>query len=859
MGIKKHQLKINVIDDGRLVPEQSSFVVNLKTDAAPVVEVENSIPESAPVADKTAGFLAKPKIKRELFNFHHEKMKQMLFYPLYRLIYYSLVFVKRQFRGINLPRPQFNYLKNKLNKIKSLRITFPRFKFKPRAKSPESSATLDMIRWALPQVVIEPSEPAVKVKKWRAISSFVLILLLIIIPFKVLTYYQILNLTSWQESLIGRSQSGVERMIMASESAGSFNLAGASQNFSQAGIDFVKAQEQLKEIDELVFALASLSGDEKMKLAAQSKKLLAAGETSARLGSNLTLAVDSLVGSGQMNEPIGPRLQNFILYGRSAISDTKELNQILETIRIEALPVDYQAKFTDLKSKSLVLEKGLSTFVFLAVGLDDFFGANKDKRYLLVFQNNNELRASGGFVGSYALIDLKEGKIKNIEVPGGGSYDTSGGLRVLMAAPQPLWLVNPLWHFWDANWWSDWELSAKNLMWFLEKSDGPSVDGVITFTPTVIERLLTVTGPIDLKEKYGVVITTDNFWEVTQGIIEKTGNPKTYASSSDLGQKLSPVVKDNETLLATKDQNKPKAIIGDLMDEILRILPTKLDKQNLLGLLKIADSSLSEKQMMFYFTDPKLEQKMISNSWAGKIKSAPNDYLSVVNTNIAGGKSDRMVEESINHQIEIRADGSIVDNLIIIRAHQGLRNEPFTGVRNVDWMRIYVPLGSELLESSGWSAPDAKYFESPDPSWVQNETLSKTEGQATVEPISGTKIYTESGKTVFANWSMVDPGKSTIVTLRYRLPFKLKLQEPKTDLIARINRLFKQEPTVYDYSLLVQKQPGAKASAYLSSLSYSNFGQIFWKYPDNLGIIANGWKLQESLTSDKYYKILIKP
>jgi len=77
-----------------------------------------------------------------------------------------------------------------------------------------------------------------------------------------------------------------------------------------------------------------------------------------------------------------------------------------------------------------------------------------------------------------------------MEVPSGGGYDTEAGLTEFIAAPEPLHLVDPLWHFWDANWWPDWEKSAKKLMWFYEKSDGPTVDGVISITPTVIEKII---------------------------------------------------------------------------------------------------------------------------------------------------------------------------------------------------------------------------------------------------------------------------------------------------------------------------------------------------------------------------------
>ena len=58
-------------------------------------------------------------------------------------------------------------------------------------------------------------------------------------------------------------------------------------------------------------------------------------------------------------------------------------------------------------------------------------------------------------------------------------------------------MIAPQWYFWDANWWADWPTSANKLMWFYEKSNGPTVDGVVSFTPTVMEELLKIIGPIE--------------------------------------------------------------------------------------------------------------------------------------------------------------------------------------------------------------------------------------------------------------------------------------------------------------------------------------------------------------------------
>ncbi|HCX28112.1 MAG TPA: hypothetical protein DHI91_03160, partial [Candidatus Portnoybacteria bacterium] len=50
----------------------------------------------------------------------------------------------------------------------------------------------------------------------------------------------------------------------------------------------------------------------------------------------------------------------------------------------------------------------------------------------------------------------------------------------------------------DANWFADFPSSAKKIMSFYEKAGGSTADGVISLTPTIIERLLSMTGPIEM-------------------------------------------------------------------------------------------------------------------------------------------------------------------------------------------------------------------------------------------------------------------------------------------------------------------------------------------------------------------------
>ena len=701
-------------------------------------------------------------------------------------------------------------------------------------------------------------------KAWyRSILSFIVILFLLIIPIKLLASLDILEFKSLESKIVNKSKSAVSSLMAASNYLARLDFKGADLEFQKAGEDFLNAETELNRINSVILSLASLSNNPKIKLAAESKKFLAAGTLVSSMGQNLVLATGSLFDNKQ--DKFSKKLEEFSYFGHLAVDDANKLQNTLERIDANNLPDEYREKFETLSSQVDLLSGSLEKLVLTADKLKEILGLTRDKRYLLVFQNNSELRASGGFLGSYALVDIRDGKIRNLEVPGGGSYDTEAGLKMNIVAPEPLWLVNPLWHFWDANWWPDWPTTAKNLMWFYEKSDGPTVDGVISVTPTVVERLLEITGPIDLTNEYGLIINSENFWETVQKIVEQKNIAKTHPDSLSFLNDFSSstplkVSIPLEQGLDNNVDNKPKKIIGDLMAKILEILPQKISPDNLLKIISVFEDNMSEKQILFYFTDPELQAEMSRYNFTGEIKENKYDYLMVVNTNIAGQKSDRKMKEKIEHFSEVSSSGEIVNTLKIQRTHAGTKNEVLTGVRNVDWLRIYVPLGSELISANGFRSPDPKYLmEKPDSSWERNILLNN-ELLATTDSKSGTKIYAENNKTVFANWLMVDPGETVTVVLRYKLKINLsnRLENNNSSWLSLTNKFLNPDSNnLVPYSLLVQKQPGAKPSEFSSSLILPQGLNIFWRYPEQLEG-AKGWQISDQLNSDKYYSVLLE-
>ncbi|MDD2680924.1 MAG: DUF4012 domain-containing protein [Patescibacteria group bacterium] len=675
---------------------------------------------------------------------------------------------------------------------------------------------------------------------YRSVFAFVAALIFIILPFKILAYFKVLDFQNLKDRIIVQSYSAFDNLASASSDATKLDLAGAEANFEQAAANFSSAQKDLSQVDDWLLAFASFSKDPKIKLAASGKKFLAAGAAASSFGQHLSAAGDVMLGDNQ-EKSWGKLIDSFVEHGSLALDSVRLLKQQLDDIPEDSLPEEYRAQFNSFRQQTDLTVSALSTLLSSAKEIKNFLGVSHDKRYLLVFQNNSEMRGSGGFFGSYALVDIRDGQIKKMEVPSGGSYDTEAGMRSYIKAPKALQLVSPRWYFWDANWWPDWPTSAQALMWFYEKSDGPTVDGVISFTPDVLASLLEITGPIDLQADYGMTIDANNFWELIQTTVEKDNLIKTHP----------------ELMVNVPDspENQPKKIIGDLMGIIVEKIPEVLSTENLPSLLLALESNLSAKNILLYFTDPDLENKISRYHLDGKMQDTKYDYLMVAHTNIAGQKTDRKMAEKIKHSIEIMADGSVIDNLTIYRTHTGLKNEILSGVRNVDWLRVYVPYGSLLLSADGFSQPDESYFEEPESDWIDYPLLAQTENRARTDIDSGTKIYTEVNKTVFANWVMTDPGETSVVHLRYRLPFKLNKSEVNNNdwLIGLDSILNKNTKERLPFSLLVQKQPGANGAQIELDLKMPLSWQPVWLYPK-----ASTWQKQLPLNSDIIQAVLIE-
>ena len=163
----------------------------------------------------------------------------------------------------------------------------------------------------------------------------------------------------------------------------------------------------------------------------------------------------------------------------------------------------------------------------------ELMGGEKEKRYLIVLQNNMNLRPSGGVIESLAFITVADGKIINVEVSTSEEIDKN--LKGFVPAPPAITKYYKIdgWSLKDSNWEPDYPSSAEQIEWFIDKEIDRRVDGVLAIDVDFASELLKIIGPIRINnieieidagnlQANTAVLDENNLWDDFLGeIIEK--------------------------------------------------------------------------------------------------------------------------------------------------------------------------------------------------------------------------------------------------------------------------------------------------------------------------------------------------
>ncbi|MFA6493018.1 MAG: DUF4012 domain-containing protein [Patescibacteria group bacterium] len=381
----------------------------------------------------------------------------------------------------------------------------------------------------------------------------------------------------------------------------------------------------------------------------------------------------------------------------------------------------------------------------------NFLSLFRDGKFLVLFQNNSELRSSGGFIGSYAVVEVKNYEVQNISFNTNiYALDNAFAKKAYVKPPAAMekMLNGQTWALRDANYDASFSDAASDVAFFYEQESGDKIDGVVGINAKLIVDLLKITGPVKL-DKSDVIINADNFYYETQSQIERIyyRNPENWVI------------------------NEPKSFLKEMYPTILA--NALKDKVKLFNLVK---NELVTKEITFYFKDMAKQSLVEKHNLAGTIPTNQQlkdeflvnnnvDYLYINSNSYSGNKSSLSIKQDVGYKLTQTSDyGSrmYLANLKISRVHAGTYDWP--DGKNLDWLRVFAPANAQFLSAT-----------------VNQKDIS-----------SQFEVSRDLDKIYFGAEITTEPGQANIIEINYLVPYE-----------SNYNLLVQKQPGKNDESLTV--------------------------------------------------------
>jgi hypothetical protein len=450
---------------------------------------------------------------------------------------------------------------------------------------------------------------------------------------------------------------------------------------------------------------------------------------------------------------------------------------------VDALPSQAQTALQLLDEKLY-----LDGFLDLVLVLPELLGHDQPRTYLIVAQNDDEVRPTGGFISGAGILTAIHGNIEIGEFLDSYNVDArAGGLftKPYELAPEPLLSLmgTQLLLFRDSNYWPDFPTSAAKMMELYSYGrDYPQLDGLIAIDQHFLELLLASTGPLQVEE----LATTVNAAGVRQAMHEAWQSQE-----------------EGET--GAEWYRTRKDFLGPLASAVMGKILGDLGSLDLLYLAENMNTALTGKHMQIYSTDPAVNSVLQANDWSNHLAGKPgHDTVALIDTNVGfnkvapyitssliydvliddAGRGAALVTASYTHtlrdDVECRQGGQA--NYIDAPAYEEIARDCFW-----NYLRLYVPEGSELQNSTYHPYP-ADVFQFSEGWSGQPQVGSENEGL-----------------TLFQNFFLLEPTASLDSLYRYTLP---QVTRPENGTTVYELAVLQQAGVSRDYQIKVTLPPG---------------------------------------------------
>ncbi len=443
----------------------------------------------------------------------------------------------------------------------------------------------------------------------------------------------------------------------------------------------------------------------------------------------------------------------------------------------------------------------LEMFASVIEVMPDVLGFSEPRTYLVLFQNNMELRPGGGFIGSYGIIKVDKGKMVDFVVY--DIYDADGQLKGHVEPPFAIrrYLPSVHWYFRDSNFSVDFQKNASAASFFLKTETGVDVDGVIAVDVSFVKLLLAAVGGVEVPD-YKETVTADNVYELAQ----KHAQQDFFPGSS---------------------QKK------DFLRSLFKALQMRFSSPGQISYTKLIDSmgeGVKRKHVLFWFTNPAVQSVFTANRMSSSLwdereeeKGVVRDFLGISEANLGVNKVNYFIDRKVQQDMVLTDDKKLLGKLTLIYKNTAERED------YKNYLRVMVPLGTKLTAIVVDGVEQGVIPAIIDPLVYEGSRFAAPKGLEVEQVV-------EQGKQLFGMLVVVPKKKETTVVVSYEV-----LQKEMLD-------------TSVSYSLWLFKQPGIEAYPYTFSFFYPESMRIV-DISEGFGSQHKRVFLTETLSQDTYITI----
>lgn len=407
--------------------------------------------------------------------------------------------------------------------------------------------------------------------------------------------------------------------------------------------------------------------------------------------------------------PIVESAEPDLLAASAALDRAVEARGRIENV--EALPWRVRTLLEMVDSKLYLTDE-----LKLLTVLPALMGNDGPQNYLILAQNEDEIRPTGGFLTGAGVLRVENGRIVGLTFEDGNVIDDWRN-KPYDFPPDPFYdlMGLELFLFRDANYWPDFPTSAEQAMqlYAYGQENAPQLDGAIAIDQEFVSMLLAVTGPVDLAD-LDAPVSSDN---------AVASFREAWAAEEDQAH--------SEWISDRKD------FLGPLADSLRQRLLEDFRSIDPLFLAETIHRAATEKHIQIYIRDPEVAAVLDQINWDGRLElPVQSDFLMLVETNVGYNKVNPLVERQLIYEVELDSDGTGVASLTVDHRHTGDVSDssceqiiPYVEGISYDtlmnqcywsFMRVYAPAGIELQQGpqhelpAGAAAAGSAWEETPE-------------------------------------------------------------------------------------------------------------------------------------------------